>query len=99
MEDFKLMLIKVKRNRRTDGTFKKDVKWTPWSEAWEYGMSEELKDMAERVVWTFLEAFIAYLTNAPLVGVDAEVVQLALLSGGAAALAVVKAYAKKQISK
>ena len=93
------MLIKVKRNRRTDGTFKKDVKWTPWSEAWEYGMSEELKDMAERVVWTFLEAFIASLTIAPLVGVDAEVVQLALLSGGAAALAVVKAYAKKQISK
>jgi hypothetical protein len=28
-----------------------------------------------------------------------EVFQLALLSGGAAALAVVKAYAKKQISK
>ena len=93
------MLIKVKRNRRTNGTFKRDVAGTPWSEAWEYGMSEELKDMLERVVWTFLEAFIASLTIAPLVGIDAEVVQLALLSGGAAALAVVKAYAKKQISK
>ena len=93
------MLIKVKRNRRTNGTFKRDVVWTPWSEAWEYGMSEELKDMLERVVWTFLEAFIDSLTIAPLVGIDAEVVQLALLSGGAAALAVVKAYAKKQISK
>ena len=99
MEDIKLMFEKLKRRRNQDGTFKKDVAWTPWSEAWENGMSDELKDMLERVVWTFLEAFIASLTIAPLVGVDAEVVQLALLSGGAAALAVVKAYAKKQISK
>ena len=93
------MFIKNKRRRKSDGTFKMDVKWTPWNEAWSYKMSDELKDMLERVVWTFLEAFIASLTIAPLVGVDAEVVQLALLSGGAAALAVVKAYAKKQISK
>tara|TARA_Y100001970_G_scaffold280835_1_gene390467 strand:+ start:1365 stop:1646 length:282 start_codon:yes stop_codon:yes gene_type:complete len=93
------MFEKYKRSRNSDGTFKNDIKWTPWNDAWEYKMSEELKDMAERVVWTFLEAFIASLTIAPLVGVDAEVVQLALLSGGAAALAVVKAYAKKQISK
>jgi len=93
------MFEKYKRSRNSDGTFKNDIKWTPWNDAWEYKMSEELKDMLERVVWTFLEAFIASLTIAPLVGVDAEVVQLALLSGGAAALAVVKAYAKKQISK
>ena len=93
------MFEKLKRRRNQDGTFKKDVGWTPWNEAWEYRMSEELKDMLERVTWTFLEAFIASLTIAPLVGIDAEVVQLALLSGGAAALAVVKAYAKKQISK
>lgn len=62
-------------------------------------MSEELKDMLERTLWTFLESFIGALTIAPLVGVDAEVVQLAALSGGAAALAVIKAYAKKQITK
>jgi len=93
------MFEKYKRSRNSDGTFKNDIKWTPWNDAWEYKMSEELKDMLERVIWTFLEAFIASLTIAPLVGVDAEVVQLALLSGGAAALAVVKAYAKKQISK
>tara|TARA_R100000781_G_scaffold20572_1_gene15522 strand:+ start:755 stop:943 length:189 start_codon:yes stop_codon:yes gene_type:complete len=62
-------------------------------------MSEELKDMLERTLWTFLESFIGALTIAPLVGVDAEVVQLAALSGGAAALAVIKAYAKKQIAK
>ena len=37
------------------------------------------------------------LTVAPLVGVDANAVQLAALSGGAAALVVVKEFAKKQV--
>ena len=87
------------RTRTSKGTFKKDVTWTPWNEAWSYKMSEELKDMVERTAWTFIEAFIGALTVAPLVGVDAEVVQLAALAGGGAALAVVKTYAKKPISK
>jgi hypothetical protein len=91
------MFAQSKRKRKSDGTFKKDVRWTPWNEAWEYTMSEELKDMLERVTWTFVEAFIGALTIAPLVGIEAETVQLAALSGGAAALAVIKAYAKKQI--
>ena len=93
------MFVKNKRKRNQDGTFKKDVAWTPWSESWSYKMSEELKDMLERTSWTFIEAFIGALTVAPLVGVDAEVVQLAALAGGGAALAVIKTYAKKQISK
>lgn len=91
------MFDKNKRRRNQDGTFKKDVGWTPWNEAWSYKMSEDLKDMLERVLWTFVEAFIGALTVAPLVGIEAETVQLAALSGGAAALAVVKTYAKKQI--
>jgi hypothetical protein len=91
------MFEKYKRSRDSNGTFKKDVRWTPWNEAWEYRMSDELKDMLERVAWTFIEAFIGALTIAPLVGIEAETVQLAALSGGAAALAVVKAYAKKQL--
>jgi len=90
---------KNNRARNTDGTFKKDVGWTPWNEAWEYKMSEDLKDMLERTAWTFIEAFIGALTVAPLVGVEAETIQLAALAGGGAALAVVKTYAKKQISK
>ena len=61
-------------------------------------MSEQLKDMIERTSWTFVEAFIGALTVAPLVGVDAEVPQLAALAGGGAALAVIKTYAKKQIT-
>ena len=93
------MFEKFKRARNQDGTFKKDVWWTPWSDSWEYKLSEELKDMIERCVWTFIECFIGALTVAPLVGVDAEVIQLAALSGGGAALAVIKTYAKKQISK
>ena len=92
------MLTKI-RTRTSKGTFKKDVAWTPWNEAWSYEMSEELKDLIERTSWTFIEAFIGALTVAPLVGVDAGAVQLAALAGGGAALAVVKTYAKKQISK
>ena len=93
------MFEKYKRARNSNGTFKTDVAWTPWNEAWEYKMSDELKDMLERAVWTFIEAFIGALTVAPLVGVEAETIQLAALAGGGAALAVVKTYAKKQISK
>ena len=36
------MFEKLKRARKSDGTFKKDVVWTPWNEAWEYKMSEDL---------------------------------------------------------
>jgi hypothetical protein len=92
------MFARNKRQRNQDGTFKKDVAWTPWNEAWSYKMSEQLKDMIERTAWTFIEAFIGALTVAPLVGVDAEVLQLAALAGGGAALAVIKTYAKKQIT-
>ena len=98
MEDIKLML-KKKRARTSKGTFKKDVAWTPWNEAWSYQMSEDLKDMLERTAWTFIEAFIGALTVDPLVDVEAETIQLAALAGGGAALAVIKTYAKKQISK
>ena len=35
------MFERFKRKRNSDGTFKKDVVWTPWNEAWRYKMSEE----------------------------------------------------------
>ena len=92
------MFDRFKRKRNSDGTFKKDVAWTPWNEAWSYKMSEELKSMLNKTVWTFIEAFIGALTVAPLVGVDASAVQLAAMSGAGAALVVVKEFAKKQIS-
>ena len=62
-------------------------------------MKQEYKDIIEKAIWTFVEAFISALTIAPLVGVDAEAIQLAALSGGAAALVVIKEFAKKQLVK
>jgi hypothetical protein len=62
-------------------------------------MSEELKGMLEKTLWTFVEAFIGALTVAPLVGVDASALQLAAMSGAGAALVVIKEFAKKQITK
>jgi len=62
-------------------------------------MSEEYKLILEKTVWTFVEAFIGALTVAPLVGVDANAVQLAALAGASSALVVVKEFAKKKISK
>jgi hypothetical protein len=60
---------------------------------------KEYKDLIEKVVWTFLESFISAITVAPLVGIEAEAIELAALSGGAAALVVVKEFAKKKIAK
>ena len=93
------MFDRIKRARNQDGTFKKDVWWTPLSDSWEYRMSEDLKDMLERTLWTFVEAFLGALVVAPLISVDANTLELAALAGGGAALAVVKTYAKKQITK
>lgn len=93
------MFEKYKRSRNSDGTFKTDVKWTPWNEAWSYKMSDDLKSMLNKTIWTFIEAFIGALTVAPLVGVDASALQLAAMAGAGSALVVVKEFAKKQISK
>ena len=93
------MFERKNRARNQDGKFKKDVWWTPWSDSWEYKMSEDLKDMLERTLWTFIEAFLGALVVAPLVSLDANTLELAALAGGGAALAVVKTYAKKQITK
>lgn len=62
-------------------------------------MSNEYKVILEKTIWTFVEAFISALTVAPLVGVDAEAIQVAALAGGAAALVVIKEFAKKQLVK
>ena len=61
-------------------------------------MSDEYKLILEKTLWTFVEACIGALTVAPLVGVDADAVQLAALAGASSALVVVKEFAKKKIS-
>ena len=60
-------------------------------------MNTELKDMLEKTLWTFVEAFIGALTISPLVGVEANALQLAAIAGGDAALVVIKEFAKKKI--
>ena len=61
-------------------------------------MSDELKDMLERALWTFIEGFIGALTISPIVGVDANALQIAAIAGGGSALSVIKSFAKKKIS-
>tara|TARA_X000001382_G_scaffold87071_2_gene62104 strand:- start:1006 stop:1215 length:210 start_codon:yes stop_codon:yes gene_type:complete len=62
-------------------------------------MNAEYKAILEKTIWTFVEAFIGALTVAPLVGVDADAIQLAAISGASAALVVIKEFAKKQLAK
>lgn len=54
--------------------------------------------MLEKTVWTFVEAFIGALVISPLVGLDANAIQIAAISGGGAALVVIKEFAKSKIS-
>jgi hypothetical protein len=61
-------------------------------------MSDDLKDMLERAIWTFVEAFIGALVISPMAGVDANALQIAAIAGGGAALSVIKTFAKKKIS-
>jgi len=61
-------------------------------------MSDDLKDMLERALWTFIESFIGALTISPMVGVDANALQIAAIAGGGSALSVIKSFAKKKIS-
>ena len=61
-------------------------------------MNEEYKLMLEKTLWTFVEAFIGALTVSPLVGVDANALQIAAIAGGSSALVVVKEFAKKKIA-
>jgi hypothetical protein len=61
-------------------------------------MKEEYKLVLEKTLWTFVQAFLGALTVAPLVGVDANAIQLAAISGASASLVVIKEFAKKQLT-
>ena len=93
------MFIKNNRKRNQDGTFKKDVGWTPWNEAWSYKMSDSLKDMLNKTLWKFVEAFIGSLVGNRRVGVDANAVKQEAISGDGSELGVVQEYANKQVNK
>ena len=61
-------------------------------------MSEEYKDLIERCLWTFVETFTSTLVITPALGVDISTLEVAVLSGGAAVLSVLKSFAKKKVS-
>jgi len=58
---------------------------------------EKYKDLLERVGFTFAEAFIASITVAPLIELDASTLQLAIIAGASAALVVVKEFVKNNM--
>ena len=62
-------------------------------------MSEEYKVVLEKTLWTFVQAFLGVLTVGPLVNVNADVWQLAAMSGASAAMVVIKEFAVKKLSK
>ena len=61
-------------------------------------MSEEYKDLIERCLWTFVETFTSTLVITPALGVDISTLEVAVLSGGAAVLSVLKSFAKKKVA-
>ena len=61
-------------------------------------MSDELKDMLERALWSFIEAFLSALVISPMAGIEANALQIAAIAGGGSALSVIKTFAKKKIS-
>lgn len=62
-------------------------------------MSKEYKIVLEKTLWTFVQAFLGVLTVGPLVNVDADVWQLAAMSGASAAMVVIKEFSVKKLSK
>lgn len=55
------------------------------------------RDLAERVLWTFVQAFLGTLTVAPIVDVDLPTVKVAALAGAAAVLSLLKGVAASRL--
>jgi len=56
-----------------------------------------VRDLAERVVWTFVQAFLGTLSAAPLVGLDVSMLKVAALAGAAAVLSFLKGVAASRL--
>jgi hypothetical protein len=61
-------------------------------------MSDELKVLIEKVVWTFIEAFGSALLVGPAMNLDITALQAAAIAGGGSVVVVLKEYAKKQLT-
>jgi hypothetical protein len=58
-----------------------------------------MRDLAHRVLWTFVEATIGMLVASSLLDVDLPYLAISAASGVAAALVVVKEYARRQLDR
>ena len=61
-------------------------------------MSDELKQLVEKVVWTFIEAFGSALLVSPALDLEITTLEAAAIAGGGAVIVVLKEYAKKQLA-
>tara|TARA_R100001460_G_scaffold74118_4_gene115171 strand:- start:6414 stop:6605 length:192 start_codon:yes stop_codon:yes gene_type:complete len=61
-------------------------------------MSDELKGLLEKVVWTFIEAFGSALLVGPALDLDISAIQAAAIAGGGSVVVILKEYAKKQLT-
>jgi|TARA_B100001059_G_C17602918_1_gene460502 hypothetical protein len=61
-------------------------------------MSDELKQLVEKVVWTFIEAFGSALLVGPAIDLEITTLEAAAIAGGGAVIVVLKEYAKKQLA-
>ena len=61
-------------------------------------MSDELKGLLEKVVWTFIEALGSALLVVPALDLDINTIQAAAIAGGGSVIVILKEYAKKQLT-
>lgn len=59
---------------------------------------DDLADLGHRVLWTFIEAFTGFVTVAPMVNLDLDLVQSAAGAGAAAVLTVLKEVARRRLA-
>ena len=58
-------------------------------------MSDELKQLVEKVVWTFIEAFGSALLVGPAIDLEITTLEAAAIAGGGAVIVVLKGVCKK----
>ena len=55
-------------------------------------MSEELKQLIEKVVWTFIEAFGSALLVGPAISLEITTLEAAAIAGGGSVIVVLKEF-------
>lgn len=58
---------------------------------------EQYKDLVTRAAWTFIQTFLSVWVVGGALDFNPDAIELAALSGGAAALSVIKSFAARQL--